>query len=394
MISRDEISEGQGGHFNEEAGPVSRSHTERLVLRVEGLHVWFGGGAGNQRKGAVSVKAVDDVSFEVLEGTTLAVVGESGSGKTTVARVITGLLAPDAGQVFLRGEELTGLGRRRRRAIAGQVQMVFQDPHASLNPRRRIGSVLVEVLQSHGLTRRNARQRMLELLDLVGLSRGMATSLPHQVSGGQRQRVGIARALATDPVLVVCDEPLSALDVSIQAQILTLLAQLQQKMGITYVFISHDLAVVRALAQHVAVMYRGRVVELGPVNDVFENPRHPYTTVLLAAVPDIGGGLPAIATPEPSDIAELPVSSDQPPPEGDSAGCPFRDRCWLHLTLGKPMECREVTPPSVDHLGGVHSAACHFESETGRLSPWRPVRQRISQSSPTHALGDPNPGDA
>jgi oligopeptide transport system ATP-binding protein len=264
------------------------------------------------------VRAVDGVSLTIAEGETLGLVGESGCGKTTLARIVAGLLAPTGGSVVLGGEALRGGGLAARRARARLVQMVFQDPFGSLNPRLRVGRIVGEPLAVHGLgTAAERRVRVLALLDQVGLPASAADRYPHELSGGQRQRVAIARALALEPRLIICDEPVSALDVSIQAQVLNLLRDLQARLGVAYLFISHDLGVVRYVCDRVAVMYRGRIVESGPSADIIGAPLHPYTRALVAAIP-----------PEPGE----PAATWPGLPEIDESvarGCRFRPRCAL-----------------------------------------------------------------
>jgi oligopeptide transport system ATP-binding protein len=233
-----------------------------------------------------TVKAVDGVSFQVEEGETLGLVGESGSGKSTTGYCILQLLKPTAGSVLYQGKELTKLGREEIRKMRREMQIVFQDPYSSLDPRMTVGDIVSEPLEVHGVgTRRNRRARVRELLDVVGFNPDYENRYPHEFSGGQRQRVGVARALALNPSLIVCDEPVSALDVSIQAQILNLLKDLQRDFGLTYLFISHDLAVVRSMSDHIAVMKDGRIVETGTADEVYETPKHEYTRALLTAVP-------------------------------------------------------------------------------------------------------------
>ncbi len=233
-----------------------------------------------------TVNAVDGVSFEIEEGKTLGLVGESGSGKSTTGYCILQLLKPTAGSIRFQGEELTELGREAIRKMRREMQIVFQDPYSSLDPRMTVGDIVSEPLEVHGVgSRRNRRARVRELLDVVGFNPDYENRYPHEFSGGQRQRVGVARALALNPSLIVCDEPVSALDVSIQAQILNLLKDLQRDFGLTYLFISHDLAVVRSMSDHIAVMKDGKIVETGPADDVYETPKHEYTRALLTAVP-------------------------------------------------------------------------------------------------------------
>jgi oligopeptide transport system ATP-binding protein len=233
-----------------------------------------------------TINAVDGVSFEIEEGKTLGLVGESGSGKSTTGYCILQLLKPTAGTVRFKGQELTTLGREGIRRMRREMQIVFQDPYSSLDPRMTVGDIVSEPLEAHGVgTRRNRRARVRELLDVVGFNPEFVNRYPHEFSGGQRQRIGVARALALNPSLIVCDEPVSALDVSIQAQILNLLKDLQRDFGLTFLFISHDLAVVRSMSDHIAVMKDGKIVETGPADDVYETPRHEYTRALLTAVP-------------------------------------------------------------------------------------------------------------
>jgi oligopeptide transport system ATP-binding protein len=260
---------------------------EGALLEVAGLEKHFPvrGGVLFERTVGL-VKAVDGVSFEIGEGETLGLVGESGSGKSTTGYCILQLLRPTAGSVRFLGKELTALGREEIRRLRREMQIVFQDPYSSLDPRMTVGDIVAEPLHVHGVgTRRARRERVRHLLDVVGFNPGFTNRYPHEFSGGQRQRIGIARALALGPKLIVCDEPVSALDVSIQAQILNLLKDLQHEFGLTYLFIAHDLAVVRTMSDRIAVMENGKIVETGPADEVYGNPRHEYTKALLAAVP-------------------------------------------------------------------------------------------------------------
>ena len=276
------------------------------------------------RKGVFSritghVRAVDGISFRIPRGATLSLVGESGSGKTTVGRAILRLIEPTSGEVHFDGINLLQQQRAALRALRKRMQIIFQDPYGSLNPRMTVYSVLAEAFAAHRIAPRAARrERVYELLDLVGLPPEAADRYPHEFSGGQRQRIGIARALAVEPDLIVADEPVSALDVSIQAQILNLLEDLQRKLGLTYLFIGHDLSVVRHISDTVAVMYLGRLVEMGPVDAVFERPVHPYTRALLAAVP----------VPEPArGRRRIVLRGETPNPINPPSGCPFHPRC-------------------------------------------------------------------
>jgi oligopeptide/dipeptide ABC transporter ATP-binding protein len=287
---------------------------------------------------------VDDVTFHIAEGETLGLVGESGCGKTTVGRLILRLLPVTSGRIVFDGQDVTAVPERRLRDFRRAVQVVFQDPYSSLNPRLTVRDIVGEPLRNFGATRRAASQRVGELLDTVGLSPDYMTRYPHAFSGGQRQRIGIARALALGPRLLVCDEAVSSLDVSVQAQVLNLLADLQRQLGLTLLFISHNLAVVRHVSHRVAVMYLGRLVEVAPEGVLFEHPRHPYTRALLAAVPEVGpdAALPA-ALP-----GEIPSPLDPP------AGCRFQTRCPRAEAT-----CRVAEPPLVEEQPG-RWVRCYF----------------------------------
>ena len=268
-----------------------------------------------KRYGKAPTAAVDGISFDVGAGETLALVGESGCGKSTTARLAMRLLEPSSGQVLFDDQDITKLGGAALRRVRRRMQMVFQDPFASLNPRMTVQAIVAEPLIVHGIgTSATRRDRVASLLDLVGLSAAQAGRYPHEFSGGQRQRIGIARALAVEPALVVCDEPVSALDVSIQAQVVNLLQDLQARLGLSYLFIAHDLAVVRQMADRVAVMYRGRIVEIGPRDAVYGNPRHPYTRALLAAIP----------RPDPTHVTARAAVTETPE---TGQGCRYAPRC-------------------------------------------------------------------
>ncbi|HSI81412.1 MAG TPA: oligopeptide/dipeptide ABC transporter ATP-binding protein [Solirubrobacterales bacterium] len=293
------------------------------------------------------VRAVDGVSLRVAEGETLGLVGESGCGKSTLCRTMLGLLEPTSGSVRFRGREIAGAPARELRPLRREMQMVFQDPYASLNPRKRIGEIVGEPLAVHGIgSRRERRSIVAELLERVGLGPEHADRYPHEFSGGQRQRIGIARALALRPRLIVADEPVSALDVSIQAQVLNLLADLQAELGLTYVLVAHDLGVVRQACDRIAVMYLGRVVEIGPAEDVYSRPIHPYTRSLLDAAP-IPDPVASRERGEALAVGE-PASAERPPP-----GCRFHPRCPRATAV-----CTGLEPGLADH-GGGRRAACH-----------------------------------
>jgi oligopeptide transport system ATP-binding protein len=298
-----------------------------------------------------SVKAVDDVSFDIRSGETLGLVGESGCGKSTTGRAILQLYKPTAGVVEFNGRDLVKLKSGEMRRMRRELQMIFQDPYASLNPRMTVGSIIGEPLEIHNLAKgREKTERVQELLRTVGLNPYFANRYPHEFSGGQRQRIGIARALAVEPKFIVCDEPISALDVSIQAQIINLLEELQEKLGLTYLFIAHDLAVVRHISDRVAVMYVGKIVEVTDRNEIFESPLHPYTRALLSAIP----------IPDPvleKRRTRMILIGDVPSPVNPPVGCRFNPRCPY-----AEENCRTDEPP-LDEVRPGHFVACHYWDE-------------------------------
>ena len=332
--------------------------SEHPVL-LEARHVkeWFPVRGGLLGRNTRYVKAVDDVSLTVRAGETLGVVGESGCGKSTLARVMLRLIEPTGGEVLFEGKNMTTANKAELRRMRRDIQIIFQDPYASLDPRQRVGDMLTEPLTIHGLARGEAaKRRVLELLELVGLPADSVRKFPHEFSGGQRQRLCIARALAVDPKLIVCDECVSALDVSIQAQIINLLMKLQRQLGIALVFVSHDLRVVRHISTHVAVMYLGRVVEYAPTEELFSNPAHPYTRALLSAVP----------LPDPDAQAQrIVLKGELPSPIAVPSGCPFHTRCYAVQE-----RCASEVPQERDVSGCGHLCRCLLcEEKTPAAQP-------------------------
>jgi oligopeptide transport system ATP-binding protein len=322
------------------------------LLQAHDLSVWFPTrrALGAERRW---IRAVDRVSLGVMQGETLGIVGESGCGKTTLGRAFVMLHRPTAGSVEFAGHDLTKLRGKALRAARRHLQ-IFQDPYASLDPRQKVKAIVEEPLLIAGIDAATRSRRVGDLLDLVGLGAEAAQRLPREFSGGQRQRIGIARALAAEPKLVICDEPLSALDVSVQAQIVNLLIQLQRQLGLTYVFISHDLAVVRQIADRIAVMYLGAIAEIAQSEQLFKAPRHPYTVALLSAAPTL--------SKTESGLTPILLFGDPPSPMRVPAGCCFHSRCWLRECLGRPAVCSTEIP--VLSGGENHRAACHFRAET------------------------------
>jgi oligopeptide transport system ATP-binding protein len=326
-----------------------KSTDNEVLLTVRGLVKHFPLRRGILIKRKVgAVQAVDGVDLDVYPGETLGVVGESGCGKSTVARLLVGLEMPTAGAVTVLGRNLVGARAAGLKAFRRDVQMIFQDPYTSLNPRMTVGDIIAEPFSIHPevLPKNKREERVRELMALVGLSPEHINRYPHQFSGGQRQRIGIARGLALNPKLLICDEPVSALDVSVQAQVINLLQDLQKQLGISLIFIAHDLSVVRHIADRVAVMYLGRVVEIGEQELVYTNPQHPYTRALLSAVP----------VPDPKlrgMTGQIVLEGDPPSPASPPSGCRFRTRCWKAQDV-----CAEIDP-QLRELAGV-KAACHF----------------------------------
>ena len=321
---------------------------KQVLLKVENLKKYFPIMHGVFRRKVGDIKAVDGITFDVYRGETLGLVGESGCGKSTTGRVILQLYPVTSGKIIFNDQDLTQLQGEDLRKIRPKMQMIFQDPHASLNPRMTVGSIVSEPLYEHKAARgKDLRIRVEELLDLVGLNPSHANRYPHEFSGGQRQRIGIARALALNPEFIICDEPIAALDVSIQAQVVNLLEDLQAEFGLTYLFISHDLSMIRHIAQRVAVMYLGHIMELGNRKDVYENALHPYTQALLSAVP----------SPDPyleEERKRIILIGDVPGPANPPPGCPFSTRCPIAVE-----HCRQEEPV-LRELRPDQWVACHL----------------------------------
>ena len=315
--------------------------SKKTLLEVEGLKKYFQVGKGQ------TLKAVDDISFQIKKGQTLGLVGESGCGKTTVGRTLLRIYEPDAGKILFDGKDISRVSKKEAKELTRRMQMVFQDPYASLNPFFTVGEIVEEGMKIHKMyhSETERMERVYELLEMVGLNKDHANRFPHEFSGGQRQRVGIARALALNPEFIVCDEPISALDVSIQAQVVNMLMKFQEEMDLTYLFIAHDLSMVRHIADQTAVMYLGTMVEYGSTRDVYEHPVHPYTRGLLSAVP--------VADPDYEKAHNrIPMDGEVPSPINPKPGCRFCARCRKATA-----QCHEETPKLRD-VGGGHMAAC------------------------------------
>jgi peptide/nickel transport system ATP-binding protein len=349
------------------------------LVEVENLKVWFPIKSGLVLDRHVGdVRAVDDVSLTIDRGETLGLVGESGCGKTTLGRAILRLYKPTAGSIRFDGRDITHLGEAELRPMRRRMQMIFQDPFSSLNPRHSVGRMVGEPMKVHGVANRaSIASRVRELLEVVGLPRDALSRYPHEFSGGQRQRIGLARALALNPDFIVCDEPVSALDVSIQAQIVNLLEELQKEFDLTYLFVAHDLAVVRHISDRIMVMYLGTIVEVSPGDDLYDNPLHPYTISLLSAIP--------IPDPEVERRREtILLQGDLPSPANPPSACRFHTRC----PYVQPTRCRDETPPLREVEG--HLVACHWAEriKAGELQPqlvepiFEPDRQRAQAAVP------------
>lgn len=352
----------------------------RPLLEVSDLHVHFRAGTGFFSSSKSTIAAVDGISLSIMPGETFGLVGESGCGKTSFGRAVLRLGEVTSGRIVFDGADITAMAPGELRRTRRRMQMIFQDPYASLDPRMTVHEIVAEPIRTHDLAKGNAIQPMVaELLRLVGLDPRRSGQYPHAFSGGQRQRIGIARALAVRPDFLVCDEATSALDVSIRAQVLNLLADLRRRYGLSFLFISHDLGVVRHMSDRIGVMYLGKLVEVGPVSAVFERSLHPYTHALLSAVP----------LPDPAlerTRRRIILKGDLPNPAKPPDGCRFHSRCWLWETLGRPNRCR-TEPPTLADLGAGHLAACHFTKEAEAARPQaastiRPPARRIRQRDP------------
>ncbi len=327
---------------------------KKIILEVKNLKKYFPVLGGVFSKPVAWVKAVDDVSFHIYEGETFSLVGESGSGKTTTGKTILKLHEPTGGHIFFEGKDISDFSPSQMRPLRRDMQIIFQDPYGSLNPRLPVGEIIREPLVVHKIgNKKEQEERVIEIMKLVGLRPEYLHRYPHEFSGGQRQRIGIARAVVLNPKFIVADEPVSALDASIQAQVLNLLLELQQKLALTYLFIAHNLAVVRHVSDRVGVMYLGHLMEVADTKELFDRPLHPYTQALLSAIP----------IPDPDVKKErIILQGDIPSPINPPSGCPFRTRCMY----AKPI-CAEKTPPLID-IGDGHYVACHFVEKGGKTT--------------------------
>ncbi len=327
---------------------------KKIILEVKNLKKYFPVLGGVFSRPVAWVKAVDDVSFHIYEGETFSLVGESGSGKTTTGKTILKLHEPTAGHIIFEGTDISDYNASQMRPLRRDMQIIFQDPYGSLNPRLPVGEIIREPLVVHKIgTKKEQEERVIEIMKLVGLRPEYLHRYPHEFSGGQRQRIGIARAVVLNPKFIVADEPVSALDASIQAQVLNLLLELQQKLALTYLFIAHNLAVVRHVSDRVGVMYLGHLMEVADTKELFDRPLHPYTQALLSAIP----------IPDPDVKKErIILQGDIPSPINPPSGCPFRTRCMY----AKPI-CAEKTPPLID-IGDGHYVACHFVEKGGKTT--------------------------
>lgn len=321
--------------------PTSNTQEDSTILKVENLKKTFDVRSSDGKKG--SLRAVDDVSFTIKKGETFSLVGESGCGKSTLGRTVLGLYPSDHGsKIIFDGEDISSFNKNERKQFAKKAQLIFQDPSACLNPRRTIRQILLEPFKIHKI--KNGEAKITELLDMVGLASRFLDRYPHEMSGGQKQRVGIARALALDPDLIICDEPVSALDVSIQAQVINILEDLQEELDLTYLFISHDLSVVHHISDRIAVMYLGKIVELTTRDQLYENTQHPYTKALLSSIPDTSG----------NPREKIILKGDVPSPTNPPAGCRFHTRCPAVMDICK------VEEPEFTEVDRDHFVACHL----------------------------------
>ncbi len=370
------MSEGAGGNPDGNLNGGRNGHAGENLLETRNLKMHFPIKAGVLRRTVGHVKAVDGVDLEIRKGETLGLVGESGCGKSTLARLVLRLLEPTEGEVLFEGENILGYDRKRMLDVRRNMQIIFQDPYASLNPRMSVGNIIAEPLKTHKVSEGAERKkRVQELLEVVGLSPEHYNRYPHEFSGGQRQRIGVARAIALNPRLIICDEPVSALDVSIQAQVVNLLEDLQDELNLTYVMIAHDLSVVRHVSDRVAVMYLGKIVELADRDDLYEKPMHPYTVALMSAVP-----IPD--TKRRAERNRIRLIGDVPSPINPPTGCRFRTRCWKAQDI-----CAAEEPPLLE-VGG-RQVACHFAEPLQVIVPGSMADVVSGNGLP----GDGGPGD-